>query len=46
MSKKKEKKETYIVKDEKGNPLPIEIPTEFINVLKAMLKTDGGDKKK
>lgn len=39
MDNKEEKpKKKYIVKDDKGNIMPIEVPEEFMDVLKAMMK--------
>lgn len=43
---KKEKKEEYIVTDEKGNIIPVEVPDEFMRVLKAMLKEEDNKNKK
>ena len=35
---KKDKKNKYVVKDAKGNILPIEVPESFIKILEAMDK--------
>ena len=39
-SKEHKKKNKYIVKDKDGNILPIDIPDEFMDGLRAMLKEE------
>lgn len=46
MDKKEEQpKKKYIVKDEHGNIMPIEVPEEFMNTLKAMIKEKQEERK-
>lgn len=46
MDNKEEKpKKKYIVKDDKGNIMPIEVPEEFMDVLKAMMKEKQEERK-
>ena len=45
-SKEHKKKNKYIVKDKDGNILPIDIPDEFMDGLRAMLKEEQEKKKK
>ena len=45
-SKEHKKKNKYIVKDKDGNILPIDIPDEFMDGLRAMLKEEQEKVKK